>query len=657
MFTFCKQLPRYWISLLIGAFTFVIFSPVLWFEFCLFDDPSYVFDNPHVNSGLSWSNLRWALTSLHGEISYWHPVTWISHQIDCQLFALSSGAHHLSSVVLHIVAGLLLFRFLAVATRNLGASAFVAGLFCIHPLHVESVAWISERKDVLSAVFWMAALNAYLFYAERSNLGRYALVMLFTVLGLASKPSVVTLPFTLLLLDYWPLNRIRWPRPSDAGLSRDEAESQNTCADKTRHEVGSGLTRGSLVPDSCRCYPERNLFGIILEKSPLFIVALAAAIAAYIAQVQLGAVASTSKFGLSDRLDNVLVTYFLYLKKAFWPTDLSVIYARTKAWPFYQVILCGILLFGISAVAFRHRRKYPYVLVGWLWFIGTLVPMIGVVQVGSQFMADRYSYISLIGIFIVAAWGMRDLVRALGIRRDYAFALASATLVISSILTHFQLLNWKDSLALFGHAARVTDGNGLAHENFSFALGNAGRYEEADIQLAQAEALLPASPGPKRSRGNLCLVRGKPAEAIPYFIQAIRCDPRDVEAHEALSLIYGAAENPDLRSAELALAHALLAHKYGRPDDWKESNALAIAYAEAGQFDRAVFNVERARTLCKGNDTILKELEMELSLFKSHQPFRKKFEDKQRNRLDFNKQISGQNSVIPKTLAGRPNSE
>lgn len=582
---------RDWLCFLIGLGTFILFLPALWFEFLFYDDAGYVFNNSHVASGIGVENLFWALKSLNADVSYWHPLTWFSHQLDCQLFGLSSGAHHLTSVFLHSIAGVLLFLFLQRSTGRLGCSAFVAALFCVHPTHVESVAWVSERKDVLTALFWMATLISYHSYSRKRTVARYLLVLLLFVMDLMSKPAAVTLPFVLLLMDYWPLGRFGQP-------------------------VSDQTIRGS----SCA--------SLILEKVPLFILAALASVAAFQAQSQLGAMTSLDALDRSSRLDNTIMAYATYILKTFWPTNLAVIYTRIGAWPFERVVLVGGFLAAISFLAFRLRRSQPYLIVGWLWFLGVLVPMIGLVQVGAQWMADRYTYISTIGLFIMITWGAVDILNRFSIPKSVAPSVAILVICTLAPMTHRQLLCWQTGETVFGHAAAVTTGNWLAEHNFALALANDGKYLEAETHLAKALEIAPRDPTVKKTQGNICLNLGKPGLAVQCYQEVLAVKPDDLEVSRRLAWIYATSEDSELRSGVLAAQLAEKVCDRSKTSDAGQYDVLAAAYAANGEFNKAVTTAQKACTLAQAAGEDFTEIRKRLQLYQAGQPYYSKFEPK-----------------------------
>jgi len=514
--------------LLVGG----IFLPAVTHDFITYDDPAYVTENAHVIGGLTWANVRWAFHTT--EASNWHPLTWLSHMADCQVFGLRPWGHHLTSVLLHAIDAVLLFAALRRMTGAPWRSLFVAALFGLHPLHVESVAWVSERKDVLSTAFWMLALWSY---ARRVELVRarapaapafYGLTLLFFALGLMSKPMLVTLPFVLLLLDYWPLNR--W--------------------------AGSGAARWSLL----------------LEKIPFFALSAAACAVTLFAQGSGGTVASTEDFPWPLRLANALTAYCLYLGKCLVPSRLAVFYPFfPEQPPLSETLLAGALLAGITAAAVALARRRPYLLVGWLWFAGTLLPVIGLVQVGGQSMADRYSYVPLIGVFIMATWAAGDAAASLPHGRPALGAAAGAVLAGLAVLTTRQLSLWKDGASLFRHALAVTQNNWVAHANLSAALSRTspaeagaelretvrilaafaethdrrgvelertpGHSSEAIREFRTAVRIMQDLPGPHYNLGTaLAKIPGRLPEAIEEFQAAVRLKPDFVDAHYNLGI-------------------------------------------------------------------------------------------------------------------------
>jgi len=475
--------------------SFALFSPVVRFKFLNFDDNTYLTENRHVRGGLSSEGLRWAFTSR--DSANWHPLTWISHMTDVQLFGMRPGVHHLVNVSFHAANAVLLFLILSAATGAVWASAFAAALFAVHPLHVESVAWLSERKDVLATFFWMLSVSAYLRYLRAPGVGRYLLALAAFVLGLMAKPMVITLPFVLLLLDYWPLGRWRGPL-AKAGR------------DGVRHASG--------------------FVTLVLEKAPFFAVCAASGVITYEVQRRFGAMGMQQgqqhgeTFGL--RSANAAIAYVRYLGKTVWPTDLSVFYPYPSGWPpAVRVFGAAMILAGICAGAVWWRRRHPSFFVGWFWFLGTLVPVIGLVQVGSQALADRYTYVPLIGLFVAASWGIAGWQPVRRWQKPVAWALGGATLCALGALASVQVGYWRDSGSLFAHAAASNPDDFVAHDNLGSFLLDQGRLDEAVAEFAQSIRVNPADYLAWFDTGLALCRQGKNAEARRCFSKALGINP------------------------------------------------------------------------------------------------------------------------------------
>jgi len=436
------------IALVLAIATVAAYWQVHNFRFVNFDDAEYVVENPHVNTGLTWENVVWAFTKYHS--CNWHPLTWISHMLDCQIFGMDARWHHCINLALHVGSTILLFLVLTQATGATWRSAFVAGAFALHPLHVESVAWISERKDVLSTLFWMLTMWAYLQYARKPSLRRYVVTVLVFALGLMSKPMLVTMPFVLLLMDYWPLQRLSFAQ----------------------------VTPGTTQPPGRS--PWRRLHNpawLTLEKVPLVILAGTSSVITLF--VQSRTVAPLGAIAFHIRVANACISYTKYIGKMFWPTRLAVLYPhpldKIQIWP---AVVAALLLVGITVLVFITSRRYRYLAVGWFWYLGTLVPVIGLVQVGAQSMADRYTYVPLIGLFIMIAWGLPDLLAKWRCGRGVLTVASPAILLALGILTWFQNAHWRDSLALFAHASAATKDNYMIDNYLGSELRRRGRIEE-----------------------------------------------------------------------------------------------------------------------------------------------------------------------------------
>ncbi len=551
---------RVFAALLLAGATLAAFSPVLSAGFVIYDDERYVVRNPNVHGGLTWESLRWALTS--GYASNWHPLTWLSHQLDWRLYGAAAWGHHLTSLLLHVANVLLLFVLLDRATGETGRSAFAAGLFALHPLHVESVAWVAERKDVLSTLLWLLATAAYVRWTRKGGSARYLLVGALFAAGLAAKPMLVTFPLALLVLDYWPL--ARW-RP-EAGWR---------CAGK-----------------------------LVAEKAPLL--ALSAASAAVTLGVQAAgtAVGSTQEFPLAIRLGNALVAYAAYLGKTVRPVGLAVFYPHPGATlPFLEPVAAAVLLVAVTLLAVRLRRSSPYLLAGWLWYLLTLVPVIGLVQVGEQAMADRYTYVPLAGIFVAAAWGIPDLARAGLVRRGgrqgaddaplrWALpAAGAAALLALALLTRAQAATWKSSVTLFEHAVAVTEGNYLAHLDLGTALSREGRRSEALAHYEAAARIRPDDAQLQYNLGVTLAASGRDREAQERYERALALRPEYPEAHNNLGILLARQGR-----IEDAVRHCTEAVRL-RPDFAEARFNLAVALHMAGRDAEAREQVEAALRL------------------------------------------------------------
>jgi hypothetical protein len=465
---------RTWaLCLLLAVTVFAVYLPVLGHPFVIYDDVDYVSHNQQVQQGLTLGTLRWALTSM--EFSNWHPLTWISHALDCEVFGLDAGGHHFTSLSLHAIDAVILFLLLSRITGKIGRSLIVAALFGLHPVNVESVAWVAERKTVLSMLLMLLALWTYCWYARKPGIVRQGCVAALFALALAAKPMVVTFPFILLLLDYWPLQRIKMK-----GM-KDERSPSETIA-----------------------LPQFSPLRLLREKLPLFALSAASCTVTVIAQRRL-AMKTMEAFPLKDRVVNALFSYVMYLWKFIWPVHLSVFYApegsRLAIW---QAALCLAFLTAITILVWRERRSRPYLLFGWLWFLGTLVPMIGIVQVGEQGMADRYAYLPYVGIFIAAVWGLADLAQKIRIEPWWSAAATCAVLLVLSFLTRRQLQYWESSFVLFTHSLQVTPDNYVAEDIVGTAV------------LVEAF----------RATGQKCS-----SEARVHFENAVRIYPQDTLGH------------------------------------------------------------------------------------------------------------------------------
>jgi protein O-mannosyl-transferase len=502
------------ICLLLAVATFALYSPVIGHPFIFnYDDDNYVINNPHVQAGLAWATVTWALTAT--EYSNWHPLTWLSHALDCQLYGLNPPGHHVTNVLFHVLNVVLLFLLLARATGAVGRSLLVAALFASHPFNVESVAWVAERKNVLSTFFFLLTLGAYGWYALKPSVKRYAAVAGLFVLGLASKPMVITLPCVLLLLDYWPLRRIE------------------------------GWGQSSVSPETAFPVPQVPLARLVLEKLPLFALSAASAAVTIFAQRSYGAMHLTLSLGV--RLENAIYAYAMYVWKGFWPARLAVFYphpgATLTAW---QLGLATLFVLSVSALAWRERTARPYLITGWLWFLGTLVPVIGLIQVGEQAMADRYGYVPLIGVFVMAVWGAADLADSRQLSFRSRARTAAIVLAVFSLFTCDQIRYWRSPYDLWSHAVDVTKDNFLGEENLGAALLSSDRFAEALPHLQNAVRIRPSSPAGHLNLAGALALSGRTRDAIREYEAAIPgvSDPRMLAvACETLGRLYGEAGN------------------------------------------------------------------------------------------------------------------
>jgi tetratricopeptide (TPR) repeat protein len=538
------------VCLVLALGTLAIYWPITSNDFVNFDDQQYVTANPHITSGLTWTNVVWAFQS--GEAANWHPLTWISHMIDCDLYGTNPGGHHLTNLLFHIANTLLLFLFLREITGATWRSAFVAALFAWHPLHVESVAWASERKDTLSAFFWMLTLLAYVRFVALSKVQSpkskvfYPLALVFFACGLMSKPMVVTLPFVLLLLDCWPLGRI-------SGF---------------RFQVSD--------------------FKLLLEKIPFFALAIAGSVVTYLVQKNGGAFWSTSLF---DRVENAAVAYARYISKIIWPTDLAVVYPYQGHWPLLCAIGAALLLAVWSGLFIDRARRQPCLLVGWLWFLGTLVPTIGLVQVGAQSMADRYTYIPSIGFFIIVVWGVDGLFDLWPECRKYLPLAGGVALAGCLAVTSLQIGYWRNSIVLFSHALAVTGDNYIADNCLGKAFELAGQQDNALYLYTEAVRIEPRYPQAQFNLATTLLGYGRTDEALEHFNTAAELMPHDPDVQYDIGTYFLLHDQPGKAAGYFAAA---LADKPVFPE---ANNSLGSALLKQSKLDEAIAQFHEALRL------------------------------------------------------------
>jgi Flp pilus assembly protein TadD len=533
----------------------VVYLRVVSFPFILLDDEPFLLKNPAVQAGLAMDGVRWAFSTVMD--AGWIPLTWLSRLLDVSLFGMDAGKHHLVNVLLHLLNTLLLFRFLRGATGKMWESGFVAALFAVHPLHVESVAWVTERKDVLAAFFWMLSLGAYVRYAERPGIARYGAVLLFFLLGLMSKPIVVTFPFVLLLLDYWPLNRLRAP------------------AD----------TPGDATPR----YSPAPLGSLVIEKIPLLFLSGAISALTYFAQMQIGAVTPLDATPLWARVGNAITSYGTYLLMAAWPSGLAIFYPHPgTGLILWESVLAGLFLIVITAWVVRGMLRRGWMAVGWFWYLGTLVPVIGLVQVGGIARADRCTYIPMIGIYVLAAWGLGDLSRRFRIPGQVQAGVAASWLLALAVCAWIQIGYWQGTEPLFRRALQVTENNWLAHSIVGQLEEREGRDADAVEHYREALRIWPDLPEVHNALGGALDRVGKVDEAIANFREELRIQPRFAPAHYNLGVIYYRIGRID--DAVACFRETLRI----RPDHPEAHNNFGVCMLEAGRVEEAMVHFRGA---------------------------------------------------------------
>ncbi|MBD3320116.1 MAG: tetratricopeptide repeat protein, partial [Chitinivibrionales bacterium] len=561
------------------------YRPVQNYDFVNYDDNHYVYKNPHVTTGLSLENVRWAFTRSHA--SNWHPLTWLSHMVDYELFGLNAGGHHLISVIIHLINSFLIFVFFRGVTGAVWRSGLVALLFAIHPLHVQSVAWIAERKDVLSTLFLMLALLAYKEYATRPGAGAYARVLAYFLLGIMSKPMLVSFPFILLLLDYWPLQRIRFG--------------------------------GYLQKKDSGIYQRRMLSELIVEKIPLFLIVVASSLLTFAVQKSGGAVAD---FSFPARIANAVNSYLVYIRQMFWPQNLAVLYPHRGMPPLGNIVLSAGVIAGVSLVSIFALARAPWFGVGWFWYLGTLVPVIGIVQVGYQSHADRYTYIPLIGLFICLAWGIEKATEKIKGRKAVAGIVFPVLLAVLTMRSKAEVSYWENSITLFTRAIKAGHPTALAYNNIGSKYLEMEMPDSAEYFLGRALKISPEFAASYYNLGLIAAREGAIERAKGLFEKAVEYDPQYVDAYHALgeanekmnqteraleyyrkalnlnagfwpaynSLGYYWLQKKELDSAIYHFKKALDSKR----DLWETHNALAYAYAENGKISTAVLHFKRA---------------------------------------------------------------
>jgi protein O-mannosyl-transferase len=549
---------KIFLGLVLAVAVVAVYYPVHRQPFANYDDADYVTDNFHVKAGLHWTTVKWALTAR--DAANWHPVTWISHALDTSLFDLNPAGPHDVNVLLHILNALLLFWVLQRATGFVGRSWMVAALFALHPVNVETVAWIAERKNLLSMFFLLLTLAAYRWYARKPQLSRYLVVAVLFALGLMSKPQVITLPFVLLLWDYWPLERLSFGAKARA------------------EDVASAAT----------AIPPRSLSALLLEKVPLLALSAASAVLTVNAQAGGGA---TSYYGHVLRLENALVSYARYLGKAFWPSRLALFYPYPlNPYPLLQVCGAACILLAITlAVALAYRRRY--LAVGWLWFLGTLVPMIGLVQVGTQAMADRYAYLSFVGLFIMVCWLVADWTGQMHLSPVFLRTASVVVLLSLALVSHRQVGFWNDHITLWTHVLEVTNNNWVGENNLGTALLKTGRMEDAIPHFRAAAALDPTDPNSTMNIGTYEQAHGNLPAAIDLYKKAAEMarNPK-VKARAYNNLGYAYKDIGDFADARSSLQSAVAVD----PEFVGAWISLGLVAQRAGDLPMAISSYSRA---------------------------------------------------------------
>lgn len=529
------------------ALVIAIYGQTIGFAFINFDDNQYVYENPFVLGGLSWPAVKWAFTAFHS--ANWHPLTWLSHQADVTLFGANAGAHHATNVIIHLINSLLVFLVFQKYTKSGLKSAVVAALFAVHPMHVESVAWISERKDVLSTAFWLLTMWAYHVYVENEKKrGPYLLTLALFALGLMAKPMLVTLPFVLLLLDFWPLERMK--RPAD--LKR-----------------------------------------LALEKLPFFALSAASSYITLLAQKSAGAVQTLEMLPFQTRFLNAFTSYAGYIISLFYPVNLSIWYPYVEDIPVWKIAGSLVLLAAVTVFCVLQAGKRKYLLTGWLWFLGTLVPVIGLVQVGFQPMADRYTYIPYFGLFIMLVWGAGELVEGLNLNRKAATAAAAVIILTFGVLAYRQTSYWRNDETLYKHSLSVTEGNYLVLQNYCHYLMLRDRLDEAEPLCRESVAIRPEYAEAVNTLGVIHYKRGKFEEAAESFRKTLELNPGYTKIYFNYANALSMSGKPFEAEEQLKKA-AVYTPPASEPLIWIETlNNLAFAYGQAEKFENAAENFER----------------------------------------------------------------
>lgn len=558
------------LTTVLAILVLAIYGQAIRFEFINLDDNGYVYENTAVRAGLSWEAVQWAFYAFHS--ANWHPLTWLSHMLDVKMFGLNAGGHHAVNVVFHLLNAALVFAVFRKMTGCLWRSFIVAALFAVHPAHVESVAWIAERKDVLSTFFWFLTMYAYLRWNEEgANLRSpfyFATILLF-MLGLMSKPMLVTLPFVLLLCDLWPLERLK-------------------------------------------LFDWKCIGQLVAEKIPLFALSAASSYVTVLAQRSSGAFESLEYLPLGERWVNAILSYAKYVAMLFYPANLAVWYPYDRNVPTSYVFAAAVLLIIITSLCVWQVQTRKYLLMGWLWFLGTLVPVIGIVQVGSQSMADRYTYVPYFGIFIMLVWGVGDLFKKFELDQKIALALFGVAIIIFAVVSYDQTSRWRDNETLYKHALAVTGDNYLISHNLCYALTFKDSFDEAEGYCRTALRLRPGYANGYNTLGILELKRGRFAESEQNFSEVLRLDPSNTLVYNNLAVAQALQGKPDEAEATLEKGVRLSGNSV-RPELWINTlNDIAIAFVMKNNYEKAAQNLARILAIDPNNLAARNDLAMAL---------------------------------------------
>ena len=575
-----KAIAPYWVSfgvcIFLAGIVWLVFGQTLGHPFINFDDPEYVYENPEINAGLTAHGVIWAFTHLPSPD--WFPLTSISHMLDVQFYGLRAGGHHLTSVLVHTAVVILLFLVLRQMTGTLWRSAFVAAVFAIHPLRVESVAWVAERKDLLSGLFFMLTLGAYVRYVRKRRFGRYVLMAILFTCGLLSKPVFVTVPLMLLLLDYWPLRRFE---------------------------------------------QQLAIRGLILEKIPLLILSLTVSVATITGQT--GEVVSMEPLPFVWRVNNAFVSYVTYIWQMIWPARLAIFYPHPQNHlALWEIVVAIALLIAMTVLAFALRKRCPYLIVGWFWYLVMLAPVIGVVQVNLQGHADRYTYLAQIGLYLLVVWSIADLSLSWPYRRQILSVAASLVIVALAWSAWIQTAYWRDSESLWTHAIAVTSDNDTAQADLADLLLRRGRLSEAVFHSQEALRIRPGNADAHNTLGIALFQMGDLKDAVAHWKQSLEIQPGNMNAQTNLAWALATAPDASLRDGTKAVELAQNVARRAGHANAMVLRTLAASYAETGQFAEAVDIAQQAFQLAsaQGNSALMADLQLNIASYRRELPLR-----------------------------------